>query len=340
MLFSGLFVFIEIMKYYKITNKDIWQGRVDDPVDRDSFRWHQVVEPVDLSDPNLRVPEKGKTGFCFLGFCSDEGVVRNLGRPGTVKAPDSIRKEMANLPCYFGKDTVLYDAGNIYCGEDLEEGLEVLSVCIELILSANLFPVVLGGGHEIAFGHYNGLLKHLPDNIKTGIINLDAHFDLRPYDKGISSGCMFLKLADQCKNSQRDFCYYCLGIQRYSNTPSLFRKADSIGAGYIPATDIKDSDISKVFAGINNFISGKDHIYLTICADVFSSAYAPGVSAPQPFGLHPEIVLKLIKHIISSGKVISCDIAEVSPRFDEDNRTSKLAAVTIFAIINTATGNL
>ena len=102
----------------------------------------------------------------------------------------------------------------------------------------------------------------------------------------------------------------------------------------------KDSDISKVFAGINNFISGKDHIYLTICADVFSSAYAPGVSAPQPFGLHPEIVLKLIKHIISSGKVISCDIAEVSPRFDEDNRTSKLAAVTIFAIINTATGNL
>jgi formiminoglutamase len=62
------------------------------------------------------------------------------------------------------------------------------------------------------------------------------------------------------------------------------------------------------------------------------------VSAPQPFGLHPEIVLKLVKHVIQSGKVVSVDIAEVSPRFDEDNQTAKLAAVTIYAIINTMIG--
>jgi formiminoglutamase len=89
---------------------------------------------------------------------------------------------------------------------------------------------------------------------------------------------------------------------------------------------------------LKKFIKRHQHIYLTICADVFSSAFAPGVSAPQPFGLHPEVVLKLVKHVIQSGKVVSADIAEVSPRFDEDNQTAKLAAITIYAIINTIIG--
>jgi len=67
---------------------------------------------------------------------------------------------------------------------------------------------------------------------------------------------------------------------------------------------------------------------------VFNSAYAPGVSAPQPFGLDPETVLIFIKHAFKTNKVIGLDIAEVSPRFDHDNNTAKLAAVIIYAIIN------
>ena len=76
----------------------------------------------------------------------------------------------------------------------------------------------------------------------------------------------------------------------------------------------------------------QENIYLTLCSDVISSA--PGVSAPQPFGLHPEKILKLIKMMIRSGKVIAFDIAEIAPRFDEDSRSSKLAAIIVFAVIN------
>ena len=84
---------------------------------------------------------------------------------------------------------------------------------------------------------------------------------------------------------------------------------------------------------IEYFIEQHNHLYVTICSDVFNSAYAPGVSAPQPFGLDPETVLKFIKYVFRSNKVIAFDIAEVSPRFDHDNNTAKLAAVIIYAII-------
>lgn len=85
---------------------------------------------------------------------------------------------------------------------------------------------------------------------------------------------------------------------------------------------------------INEFISKVDYLYITICSDVFSSAYVPGVSSPQPLGIEPEIALKLLKYILKSKKVISFDIAEISPRFDHDNQSSKLAALIIYALVN------
>lgn len=54
----------------------------------------------------------------------------------------------------------------------------------------------------------------------------------------------------------------------------------------------------------------------------------------QAFGLNPEIVIKFLKEILKSNKVVSFDIAEVSPRFDHDKRTAILAAIIVYAIIN------
>ncbi len=55
----------------------------------------------------------------------------------------------------------------------------------------------------------------------------------------------------------------------------------------------------------------------------------------QPFGFHPETVLRLLKHVLASGKVVSFDFAEVSPRFDSDDHTAKLAAVFVYALVST-----
>lgn len=78
---------------------------------------------------------------------------------------------------------------------------------------------------------------------------------------------------------------------------------------------------------------------MTICSDVFPSAFAPGVSAVQPLGLHPSKVLKFFDRIFTHKKFIAMDIAEVSPRYDQDNITSNLAATFIFAAVNSIASN-
>jgi formiminoglutamase len=319
-------------KYYRPLASDVWKGRVDDEEDYDAFRWHQVIKPINLLEDIQ--PEKG---FALLGFCCDKGVQKNLGRKGTSKAPHSIRKEMANLPCTFPQSTKIYDCGDIVSEKgELEEVQEALAGTVYRILKLGLFPLILGGGHEIAYGHYMGIERYLKEEKQQdlGIFNLDAHFDMRPYKNGPSSGTMFAQIADHCANQNKDFRYMVAGIQQYGNTVSLFKKADALDVKYLMARDISNDTMFAVGQDIVRFTKKQKKIYLTLCSDVISSAYAPGVSAPQPFGLHPEVIVKLIKTVIQSGKVISFDIAEVSPRFDEDNRTSKLAAIIVFAVIN------
>lgn len=323
---------------YDIIDDLVWTGRIDSEDDFDSFRWHQWVEALNLNDENLK-PYEGKLGFAFLGFKCDQGVKLNKGRTGAAKGPESIRKELANLPCQFSQEVKLFDAGDVFCEDStLDEAQESLAKAVEKILDLNLFPILLGGGHEIAFGHYKGILEHLkkkdsPENI--GIINFDAHFDLRPYPKGGTSGTMFRQIADITDVKDINYSYLCIGIQKHGNTLNLFKTADELGVKYLLAKDISNMDYYPMIEQLDDFIKDQDHIYVTICSDVFSSAFAPGVSAPQPLGLDPEKVLIFLKYILRSNKTISFDIAEVSPRFDQDSTTANLASVIIFTVVDT-----
>lgn len=323
---------------YKVTEVGVWTGRIDSVDNYDAFRLHQWVKRIDLREVDFNI-DAGKLGIAFIGFCSDEGVRRNLGRVGAAKGPQNIRKALANLPCRFTQDVKLFDAGDILCEDgDLEQSQQILAKAVDKLLELKLFPIVLGGGHEVAFGHYMGILnnlnktKHKPN---IGVINFDAHFDLRPYPNGGSSGTMFRQIADICEIQGLKYSYFCMGVQKHSNTIELFKTADRLGADYILAKDIVSSDNWNMLERLDGFLKQNDHIYITICADVFSSAFAPGVSATQPLGLDPEGVLKFIKYILKSNKVVSFDIAEVSPRFDLDNTTANLARVLIFAVIDT-----
>lgn len=332
----------QLNRYNPLDNLELWHGRVDSEDNYYAFRWHQCVKLLDLTRENHKCFD-GPLGFAFLGFKSDEGIRRNKGRVGAVNGPASIRHELANLPVYFDSKVALFDAGDIICEDgNLEESQRQLGLAVEKLLDLNLFPIVLGGGHAVAYGHYQGLVRHLDRGHtppKIGIFNFDAHFDLRPYPNGGSSGTMFKQIADMNAEKNLPFLYYCAGVQRYSNTIELFRTAEALGVRYKLARDLLKEDPWQISESLEDFIGDTDQLYITVCADVFSSAFAPGVSAPQPLGMDPELALKMLKLLLRSGKAVSFDIAEVSPRFDQDNITASLAKVLIFTVVNTLCQN-
>lgn len=326
------------MELKNFTNAmEYWDGRIDSDTEYDAFRWHQWVKPLDLTKDHEGF--HCEHGFAFIGFCSEEGVERNKGRIGTALAPNFIRSKMSNLPCVFDRTVEMYDVGNIVCDDiSMEESQKILGRAVEKVLEMGLFPIVIGGGHETTFGHFLGQfadLKKKGKPLDMGIVNFDAHFDLRPYDNGPSSGSMFRQIADIYKAEDISYHYLPLGIQQNSNTVSLFKYAQENMINYILAKELQNSSYSNIMSDIDTALFNCSSTYITVCADVFSSAFAPGVSATQAVGLEPGAVLPIIKHIIRTKKVRGFDLCEISPRFDHDDATVKLGAVIIFTVVNT-----
>lgn len=313
-----------MLENYKTTDQGFWTGRIDSHENYDAFRWHQWIQCIDINQ--IKEPFKDRLGIVIIGFASDLGVKLNKGRIGAGQGPKHIRRELMNLPCHFKQDLKLYDAGDIIASDNLMQSQLSLSAAVARIRELNLIPIVIGGGHEVALGNHLGI----KDKNRTGIINFDAHFDLRPYHKTGTSGTMFHQIADIKKDNNQAFDYFCIGIQQRGNTRMLFNLAKDLGVPYILAREISQENMVSIFNRLDRFTKHMDAIHLTICMDVFASAFAPGVSSAQPLGLQPWDVLSIVKYILRSNKVVTFDIAEVSPRFDQDNITANLASTIIF----------
>lgn len=305
-----------------------WKGRIDG-TDEPNLRWHQVVRPFEENSQ-----KNNPAGFWgILGFECDEGVRRNQGRVGAANSPDLLRNTISNFPAV--KNQLIYDFGNITCiDQKLEVAQERLAQKVHQIHHLNGKSLLLGGGHEILFAHYSGLRKAYPDS-KIGIINFDAHFDNRPINSsiGASSGTGFWQIAQQDEN----YSYLAIGIQENSNTKALFDFAEKNNSEYILAQNICYDYKEITHRQVSKFIDNNDIIYVTVCMDVFASAFAPGVSASAYNGLIPDPFFRnLFLKAIKSPKLKAFDVAEINPTFDIDNRTTKLAASLIFDLVKNA----
>jgi formiminoglutamase len=309
----------------------VWQGRADIPEDSCFYQHVHLL--------NLLTDQPVKTApltFVLLGFKCDEGIQRDLGREGAFEGPTAIRQHLAKLPI---QKTAIhcYDAGNIVCTDhDLEASQAALGEVISHLLRHHLRPIVMGGGHEIAWGHYQGISQSYSSKNRLGIINFDAHFDmhaLQPSNRS-SAATAFYQIAVDHEMNQRHFDYNCIGIQHAGNIRQSFDIAKKYHTKMILADDMHQGLQEKCFDFIDRIVDENDMIYLSLSLDVFSPAYAPGVNSIQPLGLNPWHVIPLLRQAAVSGKVISYDISEHIPRYDIDHRTAKLAATLIYEILH------
>ncbi|QFU17520.1 formimidoylglutamase [Microvirga thermotolerans] len=282
------------------------------------FRVKDVLRPL---------KEETRGGAAILGFACDEGVRRNYGRVGAARGPAVIRSLLERLPVHGPAE--LHDAGDVACRDgDLDAAQERLADAVASLLGKGIRPVVLGGGHEIAYGSFLGLAKHLGDNLASTrvlVVNLDAHFDLRLAPVP-NSGTPFRQIAELCAARNASFNYLCIGISELANTTALFERAARLGAEYWLDEEVRKAAPGAVRRALAQRLDAVDRVYLSIDLDVLPAATAPGVSAPAACGIGLDVVEDVIDAVKASGKLIVADIAELNPDLDCDDRTGRVAA--------------
>jgi len=284
--------------------------------------WHQVIQTL----PNLAFEASSAKKVGLMGYPGEEGVRRNQGRLGTGEGPAAIRKVLGTLAYHLPENLPILDYGDIFTWEgDLEASHQAITDLTYQLLKSNHFPVWLGGGHDLAFAHGSGVLQFAQENgKKLGVVNLDAHFDLRPLVDGKGhSGSPFYQLAS---NYRSQFNYLALGIQRAANPKSLFQAAEKLNTKFLVMEDFRLQRWEYIEEQISWFLDQVDALYLSVDLDGFSSAFAPGVSAPSPMGFDPEVAFKVFDLLGKSKKLISLDVVELNPTYDQDQATARLAA--------------
>lgn len=311
----------------------LWSGRNDGDGD-DHRRWHQAI----VLQSDIAQTVKDKT--VLIGFCCDEGVRRNNGRLGAAKAPAALRRALSPL-AFHGDRNSVFDAGDVgVCGTDLESAQDRLGGRVAALLDGGNFVMVLGGGHETAYGSYLGLAASAAvprplnpkDHGRIGILNLDAHFDLRA-DAMPSSGTPFLQISDAEAAAGRELSYAVVGISEPNNTSALFDTAVRLGVKYLPDEHCGVPELASVREFVRGFIESVDVLYLTIDLDVLPAAVAPGVSAPAAYGVPFEVIHAICRQASESGKLALCDVVELNPAFDVDDRTARAAARLVHTIV-------
>lgn len=303
-----------------------WQGKSDGIPG--SERFHEIVACADLNKEVPCVP--GRFHYTLAGFECDEGIARNQGRIGAAQGPLALRHALAALPVHINNSFSLCDVGDISCpNHDLEFSQHCLAQMVHHLVGMGLRPILVGGGHELVLGHYQGLAQAYPQ-LDCAFINFDAHLDIRPLvgDKG-TSGTMFLQVAEAEKKRNRTFDYTCIGVQRLANTPALFEQASLLRATLVHAEEMHEKGLRKARSVIDALIDKHQHLFVTICMDVFATAFAPGVSSPQPLGLSPWQVIPLLRRLAETKKIIGFSIAEISPALDYHNVTARLGAMLL-----------
>ncbi|WP_040161756.1 formimidoylglutamase [Nigerium massiliense] len=301
-----------------------WSGRDDGP-GPEHARWHTVMTGWP-PEPRLE-----RADAVLIGFASDEGVRRNGGRVGAAEGPEALRGGLASLA---DPGLALADAGDVVVADgDLEAGQARLGAVVARVLEAGSLPVVLGGGHAVAYGSYRGWAAHLAGRPgeRWGVLNIDAHFDLRA-DELPSSGTPFLQMASAEAAAGRDVRYAVVGISRANNTRVLFDAAAALG---VPFLEDDSCTPDAVRAFLTPLLADVDRLHLSIDLDALPACVAPGVSAPAGFGIGLDAVRAAVRAVAASGKLGLLEVAELNPRFDVDARTARTAARLIDEALRT-----
>jgi formiminoglutamase len=266
----------------------------------------------------------------IVGFPTDKGVRRNGGRPGAAEAPAAIRQALYKMTpdCEQYDESIALlratcDLGDVVVSRDLEADQERLGAVLAPHLARGAVPIVLGGGHETAYGHF---LAHVQAQRRVAILNWDAHPDVRPMDDSQgSSGTPFRQALEHPAGLCRS--YTVAGLSPPSAARAHLDYLNERRATAYFNTSVNFSAIESIYAAHEN------DTMATFDLDAIDQASAPGVSAPTTAGLSPHIWLYAAYKAGSCSTVRSIDVVELNPQFDLDGRTARLAARTVWEFL-------
>ncbi len=243
----------------------------------------------------------------LLGLPDDTGVRLNHGRPGAAQGPGAFRTALARYGAAVsaaGPWPAIFDAGDVTPAGMLVHTHSRVTEAATALLEAGLFPVGIGGGHDLTLAFVRAVAKRFSP--MAGVY-FDAHLDVRDTE---GSGMAFRKLLEDSGVKE----LHVHGFRPFVNSEQhhdwFLQHHGHAHADDAPV--ILPQEPPNLFASFD--------------LDVLDMAHAPGVSAPNPSGWSPALAERWVFACGADPRVRCFDLMELCPPQDEGGRTARLAA--------------
>ena len=296
-------------------------------------------------DPRLAhwladAPLTDGTRVALVGFPSDAGVRRNGGRPGAADGPAAIRAALLRMtpdaqdpePFVRLLDRTA-DLGDVPVTGDVEADQLRLGETLAPLLARSaperaVVPIVLGGGHETAFGHFLG---HVGAGRRVRALNWDAHADVRPLLDGTPqggggrahSGSPFRQMIEHPSGACAGYTAAGLLPWRVAAEHAAWVRAR--GGEIVWRDELSPARARALVAALDGPALAS--------FDLDAVDGAAGVSAPGVGGLDVATWLAAAEACGAAPHVASLDVVELSPRHDPGGRSATLAALTVWHML-------
>jgi arginase family enzyme len=208
------------------------------------------------------------------------------------------------------------DAGNVASPDDDE----IASIDhIKEISNMSKMIIALGGDNSVTYSGFTG-------SSATGLITLDAHYDLRD---GISNGSPIRRLIESGLDGKK---VVQIGIADFSNSPEYAKRAKDFGITVIPRSSLRSRSASDVWEEAISIAGNR--VYVDFDMDVCDRSVVPACPAAAPGGISADEIRQFAFLAGSSSQVIGSDITEIDAAKDStDERTLRLAALIVLELI-------
>jgi formiminoglutamase len=169
--------------------------------------------------------------------------------------------------------------------------------------------VIVGGNNAITRPGLHGLGLE-----QAGLLTLDAHFDLRDTDQGLTNGNPVQALLDDGLDGVR---ISQLGLAPFANTRRAHGKAMAAGITVRTVHDCRTQGLVALVAQELERLSALvDVIYVDVDIDVIDRSQWPASPGARPGGLSAQDVFEATRMIGAHPKVRAVDLTEYDPSLD------------------------
>ena len=285
-----------------------------------------------------RLPEIRDVNSCdiaILGIPFDAGTSY---RPGARFGPQAIRQASRHLrtqyhPSYDTEPFIeqqVADAGDITCNPfNILESVEQIQTAATEMLGNVKSIISLGGDHTIALPLLRAVKHHFGP---VALVHFDAHLDTwdtyfgAPY----THGTPFRRAGEE--KLFLDHASMHVGIRGPLYSRNDLINDEELGFKVVHCDEFQTEGVEHVIKRIKERV-GNNSIYLSIDIDVLDPAHAPGTGTPEIAGMSSRELVNVLRGLAGLN-IVSADVVEVAPAYDQAELTSLAAATIVYEIIN------